>query len=123
MVWSATITAESRVKPVPVSVATCAVPSMPAAGLMPVTVGAVAGVKEVTVNVNGVTPLVKGLLAVPAITERAPADALDAMVNVAFIWVEETTCTLLTVMPEPEKYSVLPEAKLVPVATTGRRLV
>ena len=106
----------------PVSVATSAFPSMPAAGLMPVTVGAVCGVKEVTVNVSDVTPLVTGLLTVPAITERAPADAPDAMVIVAFIWVEETTCTLLTVMPEPEKYSVLPEAKLVPVATTGRRL-
>ena len=123
MVWSATITAESRVKPVPVSVATSAVPSTPDAGLIPVTVGAVAGVDEVTVNVSGVTPLVTGLLAVPAITEWAPPDALDAMVNVAFIWVEETTCTLLTVMPEPEKYSVLPEVQVVPVTTTGWRLV
>ena len=65
---------------------------------------------------TSIAPLVP--VDVVTVTFLVPTVAFEAIANVAVIWVEFTTVTLLTVIPEPA-LTVAPEAKLVPVKVTG----
>src|SRR3954468_5962594 len=98
------------VNPVPIKVTVTASPSTPEAGDALVNLGP----GEVTAKLNA------GVVAeeLLSVTVLFPTAAVEAIVKVAVIEVEDATCTLLTAIPEPEKLRLVPAAKLAPVAVT-----
>ena len=107
----ATLTEAPAMKLAPVRVTGTLAPWAPLFGLTELRVGA----EEVTVKVAD--PLVPA--EVVTVTFVAPTVALAAIVNVAVIWVELTTLTLLTVTPALATLTEAPATKLAPVRVTG----
>ena len=107
-----TAIAALELKFVPLRVTETLAPGIPFDGLIEDSVG----VGAVTVNAAGALLPPR---AVDTVMLSVPRTALDAMPNVAVIWVALFTLTLLTVMSGVPALTVAPEAKLVPLIVTG----
>src|SRR5581483_2486375 len=97
---------------VPVKVTGTVAPMEPMAGLIEVRVGA-----EAAVMLNATAVAVPP--EVVTVTLIDPVGVPNAIDNVAVIWVELTTLTLLTVTPVLLTPTLAPETKLVPVKVIG----
>jgi hypothetical protein len=108
-----TKTVAGETKFVPVKITGTVVPVSPLLGLIDVKVGAGGAMAKLT------APLVPP--AVVTVTPPIPAAAFPAIANMAVIWVEFTTLTLLTVTPAMPTFTVAvaPGIKFVPVNVTG----